>query len=294
MQVCRGTISSVGKVFKAGLVTSKVQPAFSQDHRRLIWPELSRPRRRNVHFKTQLTISNQAARGAVNENGKASRGTRGGRNGGRDFTPREKRSNDTPRQIDSSTAQVDSELRRVSAALQTSSGQGPALIVLKRGKAPIFRDGQPLVYGGAVASIEGHEPELGESVLVTDGAKNVLGWGVYNATSMYRVRIMQRAEEIGGRLSRGEPSLALDLPGLVQERIKAAAELRGALDLPREDTTAYRLVNSEGDRLSGLIVDRYGDLVVVQASAAWVELCARDALLSPPVSFGVTIAPSAD
>ncbi|PPR91774.1 hypothetical protein GOBAR_AA28905 [Gossypium barbadense] len=36
-------------------------------------------------------------------------------------------------------------------------------------------------------------------------------------------------------------------------------------------TNAYRLVNSEGDRLSGLIVDVFGDLAVVASSAAWVE-----------------------
>ena len=33
----------------------------------------------------------------------------------------------------------------------------------------------------------------------------------------------------------------------------------------------YRVVNSEGDRLSGLIVDRVGDQLVVASSAAWVE-----------------------
>lgn len=33
----------------------------------------------------------------------------------------------------------------------------------------------------------------------------------------------------------------------------------------------YRVVNSEGDRLSGLIVDRIGDQLVVASSAAWVE-----------------------
>lgn len=36
-------------------------------------------------------------------------------------------------------------------------------------------------------------------------------------------------------------------------------------------TDVYRLVNSEGDRLSGLIVDRVGPQLVVSSSAAWVE-----------------------
>ena len=36
-------------------------------------------------------------------------------------------------------------------------------------------------------------------------------------------------------------------------------------------TDVFRLVNSEGDRLSGLIVDRVGQQLVVSSSAAWVE-----------------------
>lgn len=36
-------------------------------------------------------------------------------------------------------------------------------------------------------------------------------------------------------------------------------------------TDVYRVVNSEGDRLSGLIVDRVGAQLVVASSAAWVE-----------------------
>lgn len=44
-------------------------------------------------------------------------------------------------------------------------------------------------------------------------------------------------------------------------------------------TRAYRLVFGEGDRLPGLIIDRYGDAVVVQAIAAGMELC-RELIVS--------------
>lgn len=40
--------------------------------------------------------------------------------------------------------------------------------------------------------IEGHEPALGEAVLVADSQKVYVGWGVYNPISMYRVRCPQR------------------------------------------------------------------------------------------------------
>jgi hypothetical protein len=41
---------------------------------------------------------------------------------------------------------------------------------------------------------------------------------------------------------------------------------RTSIGLPSAGTNAYRLVNSEGDRLSGLIVDALGDVLVVQVS----------------------------
>jgi hypothetical protein len=44
---------------------------------------------------------------------------------------------------------------------------------------------------------------------------------------------------------------------------------RACLGLPSASTNAYRLVNSEGDRLSGLIVDVLGDVVVVQVSSVF-------------------------
>jgi len=58
----------------------------------------------------------------------------------------------------------------------------------------------------------------------------------------------------------------------VAARLAAAAALRARLRLPRADTTAYRLVNGEGDRLSGLAVDVYGRVAVVSSSAAWVQV----------------------
>lgn len=50
---------------------------------------------------------------------------------------------------------------------------------------------------------------------------------------------------------RAHPDLALDVPALVRYRVQAAARLRRDLGLPSAETDVYRLVNSEGDRLSG-------------------------------------------
>jgi 23S rRNA (cytosine1962-C5)-methyltransferase len=52
------------------------------------------------------------------------------------------------------------------------------------------------------------------------------------------------------------------------------ARLRDALELRRRhmpDATSYRLVNSEGDFLSGLVVDRYEDVMVLQISSLGMD-----------------------
>ena len=86
----------------------------------------------------------------------------------------------------------------------------------------------------------------------------------------------------------------LNVEKLLDTRINAAIKLRNNLGLPSSNTNAFRLVNSEGDRyllsflisscskllylffliltnlcrLSGLIVDVFGDLAVVASSVA--------------------------
>ncbi|KAL3691593.1 hypothetical protein R1sor_005244 [Riccia sorocarpa] len=148
-------------------------------------------------------------------------------------------------------------------------GRNPevAKVVLKKGKVQLFKNGSPMVYSGAVDSVVGRPPPaIGDTVLVTDGAKQPFAWGVFNSESMFRVRIMQMEEEI-----LNDPSCFMDMERLIQTRISAAVELRKLLDLPSNETNVYRLVNSEGDGLSGLIADVLGGHLVVASSAAWVE-----------------------
>lgn len=145
---------------------------------------------------------------------------------------------------------------------------GVAKVVLKKGKTQLFKDGSPMVYSGAIDRVIGRPPPTtGDIVLVADGTEKPIGWGFYNSTSMFRVRLMQQEEE-----TTLDPSCALNAEKLLETRIAAAAELRKNLGLPSAHTNAYRLVNSEGDRLSGLIVDIFGDLAVIASSAAWVQI----------------------
>ena len=66
---------------------------------------------------------------------------------------------------------------------------GIARVVLKRGKARLFRDGHPMVYSGAVDCVKGRPPPAaGDAVVLADGSGAAIGWGAYNPESMFRVR----------------------------------------------------------------------------------------------------------
>lgn len=56
----------------------------------------------------------------------------------------------------------------------------------------------------------------------------------------------------------------------VRGKIERAIVMRSVL-FAREDTTAIRLVNAEGDGVPGLIVDRYGDVLVLQITTLGMD-----------------------
>lgn len=135
-----------------------------------------------------------------------------------------------------------------------------AVVILEKGKARLFQDGNPLVYGGAIKKLEGN-PSSGDLVSVTDHMGNLIGKGVYNSNSTYRVRMFTRSYEQESNL---------DFDSLLKLRIEQALALRKRAGLPSESNTAFRAINGEGDRLSGLIVDVFGPVVVAQSGALWV------------------------
>ena len=151
--------------------------------------------------------------------------------------------------------------RRNLSSFRAINNAIPSVTVLDS-KAKLFKDGNPLIYDGAITSSFGG-PKPGEEVLVKDGKGDVFGRGFFNPYSQYRVRLITTKED-----------KLFDSPisDLIQDRIRQAVSLRSALQLPRGDTDVYRLINGEGDRLSGLMVDVLGCTVVIQSSAIWVEL----------------------
>jgi hypothetical protein len=61
-----------------------------------------------------------------------------------------------------------------------------------------------------------------------------------------------------------DDSCLCNMPALISLRVGQAVALRRLLGLPGPDTNVFRLINNEGDRLSGLSADQMGDVVVVQ------------------------------
>ena len=143
-------------------------------------------------------------------------------------------------------------------------------VILKKDKTKLVEDMNPFVYSHSIKSTVPNDICIGEECLVKDCKGTVLGRGVFNPKSLYRVRMLALASEYQDNYFN---PLTLSLSELLQYRLKEAKELRHSiLDLPSPDTTVYRLVNGEGDRLSGLVIDVFNETtIVVQSSAAWTE-----------------------
>lgn len=52
---------------------------------------------------------------------------------------------------------------------------------------------------------------------------------------------------------RSDPSVVLDIPGALRKAVQQAADLRKLLGFPSDSTDVYRLVNTEGDGISGTL-----------------------------------------
>ncbi len=125
-------------------------------------------------------------------------------------------------------------------------------ITLKpRGETRI-RNGHPWVYRSDVAKADA---SAGSVVQVVGGRDVPLGHALYSDRSEIPVRMLTRGRE------------APDLDWW-RARIDDAVRYRESLKI---DATAYRLIHGEADRLPGLVVDRYGDYLVLQALVQGID-----------------------
>lgn len=125
-------------------------------------------------------------------------------------------------------------------------------VFLKPKRAQPFYSRHPWVFAGAVERVEGR-PADGAVVDLRSSVGNFVGRGVYNSLS-----------KIVTRLYSWDESVTLDRE-FFKTQLRTAITLRHAwLGLNRTDDSAYRVVFSEADRLSGVVVDRYGQYATIQ------------------------------
>lgn len=131
-----------------------------------------------------------------------------------------------------------------------------ASVILERNRKKRLEQGHPWVYASEVASVDG-DPQAGGLVDVLNHQGRFLGAGYYNPASQIRVRILSQS------------FLAVMDTAFFAERFSSCLQHRERF-LPEAD--AYRLVYGEADFLPGLIVDRFGEILVVQLLTLGMDL----------------------
>ena len=127
----------------------------------------------------------------------------------------------------------------------------PSVTISARGEQRV-RLGHPWIYRADVAAVAA---DGGDVVQVLGPRQRVLGYALFSDRSQIAIRMLSRGEQ------------PID-ESLVRVRLEASIRFRESLTL---DATAYRLVHGEADLLPSLVVDRYGDYLVIQALSQGVD-----------------------
>ena len=127
----------------------------------------------------------------------------------------------------------------------------PTVVVSARGEQRI-RSGHPWIYRADVMDVDA---TAGDTVAVIGPRHRLLGRALFSDRSQIPLRMLTHGDTPAGN-------------ALWRSRLEAALRFRESLAL---DATAYRLVHGEADLLPSLVVDRYGDCLVVQALSQGVD-----------------------
>jgi 23S rRNA (cytosine1962-C5)-methyltransferase len=127
----------------------------------------------------------------------------------------------------------------------------PSVAVTGRGEQRI-QAGHLWIYRSDVLDVEAAP---GDTVAVLGARGRVIGYALYSDRSQIALRLLTHGAEPAGEAT-------------WRRRLAAAIQYRESLKL---DTSAFRVVHAEGDLLPSLIVDRYGDYLVLQSLSQGVE-----------------------
>ncbi len=129
-------------------------------------------------------------------------------------------------------------------------------IRLLAGHSRRLRQGHPWVFSNEISMTpEAKALPAGSLVRLIDAGDERLGIATFNPHSLIASRLLDR-----------DPETVID-GGWIAARLARARTLRDTLF----ESPHYRLIHGEADGLPGLIIDRLGDVVVVQANTAGMD-----------------------
>lgn len=132
----------------------------------------------------------------------------------------------------------------------------PTVRLKPKAEARAIRHGFPWVYADElVTDRRTQNLDPGALAVLEDGERRPLGLVTVNVRSKIIARMLDRNED------------AVIDQAWFEARLTRALALRDRL----YDQPFYRLAHAEADALPGVVIDRYGDLAVVQPNAAWAE-----------------------
>lgn len=128
-------------------------------------------------------------------------------------------------------------------------------ITLKEGREKSLQRRHPWIFSGAVECIDG-APASGDTLPVRDAQGNFLAWAAYNADSQICARVWSwHEDEVVDK-------------AFFRSRIANALAARRELGV---EHNSMRIIHGESDGLPGLIVDKFGDVLVMQLGSAGPE-----------------------
>ncbi|MFT7369888.1 MAG: 23S rRNA (cytosine1962-C5)-methyltransferase [Alteromonas macleodii] len=133
----------------------------------------------------------------------------------------------------------------------------PVVRLLPKAKPQVIRHGFPWVFANELVMdrrTKGVNP--GGLVVVEDSERRPLGLGTLNPLSKIAVRMLDF-----------NPDAVIDQAWFEVKLFRALQHREAVYDEP-----VYRLVHAETDGLPGIIIDRFGDVAVIQPNAAYAEL----------------------
>jgi len=152
-------------------------------------------------------------------------------------------------------------------------GGRPVVRLRPKAEARAIRWGFPWVYADELVT-DRRTGNLapGALAVLEDAERKVLGLVTVNTNSKIIARLIDRN------------------PAAVVDEAWFAAKFRAALALRERlfDAPFYRLIHAEADGLPGIVVDRFGDVAVIQPNAAWGEMFLEPLVAALVAVTGVT------